>query len=216
MSIPAPPYDDERQRAGASATPPDAADRGRLSRSRALGRRQCGHPVCLDVCRTRSGPARPRAGADARQRSLRRHRARLAARHGFPADARRALGVLCQHRGLRTLRPRGPVRVALCRRGFQPALDRGSPRRHAQDRRSRPRARAAPALRARRLPARSAFDDRSLPPARDGRPAAQGRGARAGAGLPGAHHRRRRTCGRQTAARLCVLRRSGGSAQRTC
>ena len=50
-----------------------------------------------------------------------------------------------------------------------------------RDRRPRPRACAASALRARRLPARSPFDDRPMPAARDGGPAAQGRRARAGA-----------------------------------
>ena len=60
--------------------------------------------------------------------------------------------------------PRRSVRVALRRRGFQPAVDRGRAGRAAAERRARARARVAAALRPRRIPARPALDDRSCPP----------------------------------------------------
>ena len=115
----------------------------------------------------------------------------------FRPRARHADDVLRQRRRVPALRPGRSVRLALRRRGFQPAVDGRSAGRPAQERRPRPRARVASALRPRRLSARSPFDDRPLPAARDGRPAAQGCRARAGARVAGAHHRRRRPRGRQ-------------------
>ena len=166
----------------APAPPGDAGDRGCVSGARTLGRRQCRHSLRLHVRLADRRAARPGAGADARQRGLRRHRARLAARRRAAPGARHALRRLRQHFGLPELRRRRPLRFALRRRGLQPAVDRGRARRPAADGRPRPGARAAAALRPRRLPHRPALDDRSLPAAGDGRAPAQGRGARAGAG----------------------------------
>ena len=158
--------------------------------------------------------ARSRAGADARQRSLRRHRARLAARRGLPADARRAVDVLRQHRRVPDAST-GPIRsgrVASTRIstacGRADVLD--GPRQTADLR----RARALRPLydRVDYLLDLHSMTDRCPPLAMAGR---QRKGVELAQalGIAGAHHRRRRARRRQAAARLRVLRRFRGSAQ---
>ena len=91
-------------------------------------------PTSGDSRPTRAGPARHDPGADARQRSVRRDRNRLAAARGVPPDARHADADLRQRRRLPHVRPRRSLRVALRRRGLQPAVDGRRARRPAADR----------------------------------------------------------------------------------
>ena len=101
-----------------SAEPDDArCVRGAARRStstfpdhRAAGRRAtAGIPYVWRFAAERAGPARHDPGADARQRGVRRHRARLAARARRAAAARHADARLRQRRRVRSVRCR-PIR----------------------------------------------------------------------------------------------------------
>ena len=187
----------------ARVTPSATADRGRLSRiSTAWAAGNAGIPYVWTFVAERARPARPAAGADARQRGVRRDSARLAARRGVPPDARHVDACASPTWTRTPASIRADPFASRCvdedfnRLWTAEVLD--GPRR---TRRSRSRARAAAALRARGLPARPALDDRPLPAARHGRTAAQGCRARAG-------DRRRRS----TSSSMPATRRASGCA----
>ena len=129
----------------------------------------CGVPYVWRFASAAARPARPRAGAHARQRGVRRHRARLAA--AARASGRcAARSSACSPTSTPTTRfdPADPFASRCVDEDFNrlwsdDVLD--GPRAIA---RARPRPRAAPGLRRRRLPARPALDDRPLPAARAG------------------------------------------------
>ena len=193
-----------------------AADRGRVSRSRALGGRQhAAFPTCGRFAASRPGP----------------HLLVQALTHGNEVCGAIALDwllatgirpvrgtlslVLRQRRRLPTLRPGRAVCVALRRRGLQPAVDAGGARR--SPRRARTSiARAScgrSTTRADYLLDLHSMTDPCPPLAMAGR-------QRKGVALAQcarharAHRRRRRARRRPAAARLRVLRRPGRSAQR--
>ena len=145
------------------------ADRGRLSGPRTAGPPATrAFPTCGRLRQTSAGPhvlvqalthGNEVCGAIALDWLL---------GEGFRPTRGDADDVLRQRRRLPELRPVRSLRLALRRRGFQSPLDAEVLEGPTGDRRPGARPRLAPALRARRLPARSPFDDRPVPAARDG------------------------------------------------
>ena len=156
------------------------------------------------------GPERHGAGADARQRVVRRlSPSTFCSERKYAGEGQAGPGVR-QRRRLRALRLRRSRPLALYRRGLQPRLGgRGDPR-QARLGRAAPRARAAAVRRRRRLPARPALDARALPADHGVRHARQGCRAcapRRRAGRPADRHRPpRRACACATAAASATRR----------
>ncbi len=119
---------------------------------------------------------------------------------------------LRQCRGVSLVRPRQPGRVALCRRGFQPALGQGHARRPEEERRARTRAAPQADLRKRRPAPRPSFDAACDGAAHADRARGQDRRARAQGGRAGAHGARQGPRGGLAPQGLRRVRRAGRAA----
>ncbi len=144
--------------AGAPRARAELSRRADPARYRAVPRRQYRGRVRHDLRQRRRRAACAGHRADPRQRDLRGDRARPAVPRRAAAAPGQADPGLRQCRRLSQLQPALSGGLALCRRGFQPAVGRGNPRRRAPIDRACARAGAAPVCRRRRFPARHPFD----------------------------------------------------------